>query len=165
MIDGESDGIRFVLRHQHVWDDAVLSIGRPGLRRARADRLLTCLIVTLAASDDMSDKIQLILGGIAAVLFGLSALSRRFPHITWLQHFYFERPQLSEAQKRKAGRRVAIHAGLQLILLGFVLPMGYVVLTVMMFNDLTRKAMAIVLTGSVVCIVLGVTAIVRGYRG
>ena len=43
--------------------------------------------------------------------------------------------------------------------------MGYVVLTVMMFNDITRKAMALVLTGSVVCIGLGITAIVRGYRG
>jgi hypothetical protein len=112
----------------------------------------------------MSDKIQLILGGIVAVLFGLSALSRRFPQIAWLQHFYFERPQLSEEQKAKMGRRAAILAGLQLILLGIVLPMGYVVLTLMMFNDITRKAMSIVLTGSVVCIGLGVTAIVRGYR-
>jgi hypothetical protein len=136
----------------------------PGLRRARADRLLTCLIVTIAASEDMSDKIQLILGGIAAVLFGLSALARRFPHIAWLQHFYFELPKVSEEQKAKMQRRATLHAGLQLILLGIVLPMGYVVLTVMMFNDVTRKAMTIVLTGSVVCIALGITAIVSGFR-
>lgn len=114
----------------------------------------------------MSDKIQLqlILGGIVAVLFGLSALSRRFPQIAWLQHFYIERPQLSEEQKARMRRRAGILAGAKLILLGLVLPMGYVVLTVMMFNDITRKAMAIVLTGSVVCIGLGITAIVRGYR-
>jgi hypothetical protein len=35
---------------------------------------------------------------------------------------------------------------------------------VMLFSDITRKGMAIVLTGSVVCIAVGVTAIVRGYR-
>lgn len=136
----------------------------PGLRRARADRLLTCLIVTLAASEDMSDKIQLILGGIAAVLFGLSALARRFPHIAWLQHFDVEVPQLSEEQKAKMRRRSTLRAGVKWILLGMVLPVGYVFHTMMLFSDITRKGMAIVLTGSVVCIALGVTAIVRAFR-
>jgi uncharacterized membrane protein YqjE len=111
-----------------------------------------------------SDKIKLILGGIVVVLFGLSELSRRFPQIAWLRHFYIERPQLSEEQKARMRRRAGILAGARLILLGLVLPMGYVVLTVMAFNDITRRAMAIVLTGSVVCIGLGITAIVRGYR-
>jgi nucleoside recognition membrane protein YjiH len=122
-------------------------------------------IITLAASHDMSDKIKLILGSIVAVLFGLSALSRRFPQVGWLQHFYFELPELSEQQKAKMRRRAAFQVGAQLILLGIVLPLGYIALTVMMFNDLTRKAMALVLTASVVCIGLGITAIVRGYRG
>jgi hypothetical protein len=112
----------------------------------------------------MDDKIKLILAGIGVVLFGLSALSRRFPHIAWLQHFHFDR-HLSEEQRARMRRRANVHAGVELILLGVVLPMGYVVLTVMMFNDITRKAMAIVLTGSAVCIGLGVTAIVRANRG
>jgi hypothetical protein len=111
-----------------------------------------------------SDKIKLILGGIVAVLFGLSALSRRFPQIAWLQHFYIERPQLSEEQKARMRRRAGILEGTKLILLGIILPMGYILLTVMMFNDITRKGMALVLAGSVVCIALGVTAIVRGFR-
>ena len=113
----------------------------------------------------MSDKIKLILGSIVAVLFGLSALSRRFPQVGWLQHFYFELPELSEQQKAKMRRRAAFQVGAQLILLGIVLPLGYIALTVMMFNELTRRAMALVLTGSVVCIGLGISAIVRGYRG
>jgi hypothetical protein len=112
----------------------------------------------------MSDKIQLILGGIVAVIFGLRAASRRFPHIAWLQHFHFELPQLSEQQRKRMQRRSAVLAGVELILLGIVLPLGYVVLTVMMFNEVTRKAMVMVLTGSVVCIGLGVTAIVQGFR-
>jgi hypothetical protein len=112
----------------------------------------------------MYDKIKLVLGGIVIALFGLSELSRRFPDVAWLQFFRFERPQLSEEQRGRMRRRASVLAGAELILLGLVLPIGYVVLTVMMFNDITRKAMAIVLTGSVVCIGLGITAIVRGYR-
>src|ERR671925_1983486 len=100
-----------------------------GLRRARASRLTEDRIVTLPASHDMSDKVKLIFGGIVAVLFGLRALSRRFPQVGWLQHFYFEFPQLTEQQKARMRRLAALRAGLQLILLGIVLPIGYVALT------------------------------------
>src|SRR5688500_7892025 len=109
----------------------------------------------------ISDTVKLVFGGILAVMFGLSVHSRRFPGVGWLQHFRIERPQLSEEQQARMRRRANVLAGVKLILLGIVLPMGYVVLTVMMFNDITRKGMASVLTGSVVCIGLGITAIVR----
>ncbi len=113
----------------------------------------------------MYRNIQMVLGSVAAVLFGLSALSRRFPHVGWLQHFRFDLPQLSEEQRARMQRRANVRAGVELILIGMVLPMGYVVLTVMMFNNITAKAMAIVLAGSVLCIGLGITAIVRSNRG
>jgi hypothetical protein len=51
-----------------------------------------------------------------------------------------------------------------LILFGLVLPLGYVVLTVMTFNTVRAGVMTLVLAGSVLCIVLGITAIVRGGR-
>jgi hypothetical protein len=113
----------------------------------------------------MYDTVKTVLGGVVVVVFGLSALSRRFPQVEWLQHFRYDPPKLSEAQRARMQRRANVAAGVQLILLGVVLPMGYIVLTVMMFNDITRKAMAVVLTGSVVCIALGITAIVRSFRG
>jgi hypothetical protein len=111
----------------------------------------------------MSDKIKPIPPVIVAMLSGLSALSRRFPHIAWLQHFDVDVPQLSEEQKAKMRRRSNLRAGVKWILLGIVLPMGYAVHTVMLFSDITRTGMAIVLTGSVVCIAVGVTAIVRAF--
>jgi hypothetical protein len=112
----------------------------------------------------MSDKIKPVPPVIVALLSGLSALSRRFPHIAWLQDFDFKPPELSEEQKAKMRRRATVRAGIKWILLGMVLPVGYVFHTMMLFSGITRKGMAIVLTGSVVCIALGVTAIVRGFR-
>jgi hypothetical protein len=112
----------------------------------------------------MSDKVRPIPGVIVAVLSGLSALSRRFPHIAWLQDFDFKPPEPSEEQKAKMRRRATVRAGVEWIFLGMVLPVGYVFHTMMLFSDITRTGMVIVLTGSVVCIALGVTAIVRGFR-
>jgi hypothetical protein len=112
----------------------------------------------------MYSKIQMVFGGLATVMFGLSALSRRFPHVGWLQHFRFERPHLSEEQQARMRRRANVHSGIELILIGIVLPIGYVALTVMMFNDITAKAMIMVLAGSGLCIGLGITAIVRRNR-
>jgi hypothetical protein len=113
----------------------------------------------------MYRTIQLVFAGILAALYGLSALSRRFPDVGWLQHFRHERPQLSEEHRAKMRRRANVYAGVELIMIGIGLPMAYVVLTVMMFNEVTAKAMAIVLSGSALCIGLGVTAIVRRHRG
>jgi hypothetical protein len=113
----------------------------------------------------MNEKIQLLLGGLLALVFGLSRLARRFPHVTWLRAFRDAWPQPSEAQRAKAGRRGAFYAGVQLILMGVALPFLYGALTVMFFNDFTSKAMTLVLAGSVLCIGLGVTAIWQSFRG
>lgn len=112
----------------------------------------------------MSERFQIVAGSILAVLFGLSALSRRFPNVRWLQPFRIPRPQLTEQQQARMRRRASVNAGAQLILLGLGLPLGYVVLTVMMFNTVRAGTLALVLAGSVLCIVLGITAIVQGGR-
>jgi hypothetical protein len=112
----------------------------------------------------MSERFQIVVGSILLVVFGLSELSRRFPHVAWLQHFRIPRPHLTEEQQARMRRRANVYAGAQLILLGLIVPVGYVVLTVMMFNTITRGTMAILLAGSVLCIVLGITAIVQGGR-
>ena len=45
-----------------------------------------------------------------------------------------------------------------------IIPMGYVALTVMMFNDFTAMGLTLAAAGSLLCIGLGVTAIWRNRR-
>jgi hypothetical protein len=113
----------------------------------------------------MYRDIQIVLVSILGVLYGLSALSRRFPHVAWLQLFRFEPPRMSEEQRARARRQTNVYAGVELILVGIGLPMAYVAMTVMFFNEITTIEMALVLTGSALCIGLGITAIWRSRRG
>jgi hypothetical protein len=112
----------------------------------------------------MSEGFQIVVGSIVLVLFGLSELSRRLPHVDWLQHFRIPRPQMTEEQQARMRRRANVYAGAQLILVGLILPVGYVVLTVMTFNTVRTGPLAIALAGSVICIGLGITAIVQAGR-
>lgn len=84
----------------------------------------------------MTSMIQLIILVVLGVLFGLSVLSRRYPHSGWLQTFHSKWPQVSdwlqtfrskwlqvsEEQKARMQRRANIRAGIQFILLGFGMP-------------------------------------------
>ncbi len=112
----------------------------------------------------MYRNVQMVLVGIIAIVFALSKLSRRFPEVAWLQVFRFDPPQLSAEQKAKHRRRANIGGGVELILLGTMLPMGYAAMTVMMFNDFTPMATTLVLAGSALCIGFGVSAIWRNRR-
>lgn len=112
----------------------------------------------------MSERFQIVVGSIIAVVYGLSALSRRFPHVAWLRHFRLPRSRLTEQQQTRMRRRTNVLIGAQLILFGVILPVGYLVLTVMTFSAVSSRGMTLVLTGSVLCVVLGITAIVQGGR-
>jgi hypothetical protein len=107
----------------------------------------------------MSSTIQLIILVVLGAVFGLSALSRRYPHIGWLQAFRINRPQLSEAEKARMQRRANIHAAIQFILLGFGVPVVYVGSSVMMFND--PSTLGLIISGSIgfALIVFGIIAI------
>jgi len=109
----------------------------------------------------MYRTIQLVLVGILAVTLGLAALSRRFPQAGWLQVFRYVKPRLSEEQQGKIRQSANIHAGIELILLGVVLPMVYFASSLMMFTDPTTPGTVLVGAGSVLLIGLGVTAIWR----
>jgi hypothetical protein len=113
----------------------------------------------------MYDRIKLVAGGVLVVVLGLSALSRRFPHVAWLQIFRYDPPRLTEEQRATMRRRANVYSGVQLILLGIVLPMLYVAGTLMFFNDFTTKGIALALGASALCIGLGVTAIWQSRRG
>lgn len=107
----------------------------------------------------------MILVGLLAFVFGLSALARRFPHVVWLQVIRYDPPQLSEAQRVMIRRRSDLYAGVELMLLGIALPMVYASLTMMFFNELTTTAVTLVLAGSALCIGLVVTATWQSRRG
>jgi hypothetical protein len=109
--------------------------------------------------------IQLVLVGLFVVVVGLSALSRRFPHLAWLQVFRYAPARLSDEAKARMRRQSNILAGIEFILLGIALPMLYVASTVMFFNSFTPTATALVVVGSCLCIGLGITAIRRSRRG
>jgi hypothetical protein len=105
--------------------------------------------------------LQLVLVGLLAVIFGLAALARRFPQVTWLQIFRHNTPRLSEEQRAKFRQRANIHAGAEMILWGVALPMIYIAGTVMFFNAFTTTGIIFVLAGSLLLIGLGLTAIWR----
>lgn len=109
----------------------------------------------------MYRTVQLVLVGLMAMVFGLSALSRRFPDVAWLQVFRYHPPRLSQEEQARMRRRANVLAGIELILMGIGLPILYVAATVMFFNDFTITATALVVTGSLLCIGLGFTAIWR----
>jgi NADH:ubiquinone oxidoreductase subunit K len=112
----------------------------------------------------MDRTVQFILVGVLALVFGLSALSRRFPHVAWLQLFRYNAPRLSEERRAKMRQRANIHAGIELILLGIVVPIVYFSSTVMMFNSPSALGMTIAIGTSAVLIGLGITAIWRNRR-
>lgn len=113
----------------------------------------------------MYRNVQLILGGLLIAGYGLSILARRFPDVAWLQPFRFRLPQPSAAQQSRMRRRANAYAGIELILLGICLPLGYAALTVMFFNSFTTMGVIAVLAGSALCIALGITAIRRSRHG
>ena len=112
----------------------------------------------------MYRTLQVVLVGVLAVVFGLSALSRRFPDVGWLQAFRHAVPELGAKERERARRRANVYAGVELILMGLGLPMGYVVLTVMFFSDFTSTGIALVAACSILLIALGATAIWRSRR-
>jgi hypothetical protein len=107
----------------------------------------------------MTATIQVIILALLGALFGLSALSRRYPHIRWLQAFRIKRPQVSEEQRARMQRRANIHAGIQFILLGLGVPAVYVVSSVMMFNDPSTAGLIISGTVGFALMVVGMIAI------
>jgi hypothetical protein len=112
----------------------------------------------------MFETIQLIVLGIVGSLFVLSLVSRRLPRVRGLQPFQHAFRPLSPAQREVARRRSDMLAGVQFILLGLVLPVGYVVLKIMMFNEPTTQGFLIAGAGSLVCFVLGGMGMRSGLR-
>jgi nitrate reductase gamma subunit len=112
----------------------------------------------------MWEIVQLVILGILAGVFGLSALSRRYPHIGWLQPFRFNWPQLPQAQRERMRRRANVHAGIELILIGFAVPIVYVGSSIMTFSDPTAGGLTISIAIAALLIALGITGVWRNAR-
>jgi hypothetical protein len=107
----------------------------------------------------LSRDVEVVLGVLALIFFALVLLARQYPGVAWLRPF--RPPQLSAAQQERQRRRANTYTGIELILFGLILPIGYVALTVMMFNAFKPLWTAGVILTSLVCITLGITAIVK----
>jgi hypothetical protein len=112
----------------------------------------------------MYETIQTVVVSVFLVVVGWAVLSRRFRNVAWLQRFRFEHPRLTEEHRAKMRRRANVLAGVEFILLGLVLPPGYLMLQVTLMSDLHKTELAIVLAASVLCVGIGITAIVRRPR-
>ncbi|HEV8265719.1 MAG TPA: hypothetical protein VGQ06_12300 [Gemmatimonadales bacterium] len=117
----------------------------------------------------MTSTIELIILLVLGALVSLSALSRRFPHIGWLQAFHIKWPrlsafhikwpQLSEEQRARIERRRNIRAGIEFILLGLGMPVIYVGSSVMSFGDPSTVGLTISGIIGFALIVIGITTI------
>ncbi len=104
----------------------------------------------------LSYRVQLILVAVVGVIMGLSALSRRFPHVAWLQAFRL--PEPSPQQQAEIRRRSYALEAVRFLIAGLVVPFGYLVLTVMSFREVTPAGMGVSLAISALCIGLAVHA-------
>jgi len=111
----------------------------------------------------LPDKVKAILLGLIAIVFVLSRLARRFPHVAVLQVFRLPVIQMSEAQRERRRRSGGRMAGLEIVLAGLALPFLYFASTIMMFNEPTAAGTMIVTACSVLCIALGIWVFVRNW--
>lgn len=102
-----------------------------------------------------------ILVGLIALVIVLSWLAGRFPHIAWLRVFRLPKRQLSPEEEARRRRREKLMIGMEMILFGVVLPLGYGTLTVMMFNDFDPLVSALVLAGSAALVIGGIVVLAR----
>jgi hypothetical protein len=106
----------------------------------------------------LDDDIKVIGGVIVIIWIAIQVMAKRRPDIAWLQQLRL--PEVSPERQARHRRQSGILTGLQFILLGIVLPIGYGAITVMMFNDFETLPTVLVMLASVALIVLGIAAIV-----
>ena len=108
----------------------------------------------------LTEELKITLGVIVIVIMGLGYAARRYPQVAWLQPFNLQR-HLTHQQRERLQRSGNVTAGAQLILLGIAIPLAFFALEVMFFSKTTGLEMASVAGASILCIALGIVAIVR----
>ena len=108
----------------------------------------------------LPEGVTIALGVAVLVVLGLGYASRRHPHVKWMRAFDLQR-NLTEAQRARIRRSVNVTAGVELILLGVVIPLGYFALTLMFFSSPEPIDLVVVGVLSGLCVVLGTLGLVR----
>ena len=108
----------------------------------------------------LSEPLKILLGIAVLLIMGLSYLARRRPDVRWLQACNFQ-AHLTEEQRARLRRTQNRTAGAELILLGMIIPMGYLGLKVMFFSAVQRMELVLVGLLGATCIVLGFVALLR----
>lgn len=111
----------------------------------------------------LPDVVEYVLGGLALLFIGLGLLSRRMPHVAWLQPFDMRR-NLTPEQVARIRRRTNAYEGVQLILMGLLAPLGFLALKVMFFDSPSRTEVLMVGAASLLLIGLGIAAIASSRR-
>ena len=82
----------------------------------------------------LPEWLQIVLGILVIVGFGLAHAARRHPDVEWLRVFRFT-DHLTPALRERRRRSANMHTAAEFILLGFLIPMAYFALTLMTWSD------------------------------
>lgn len=83
------------------------------------------------------------------------------PHVAWLKPFRFPGGGLGEDRRRRLGRTINITAGLEIVGLGPILPLGYVTLSVVTFSAIDPATLRLLVVAGALCVGLGICALFR----
>lgn len=109
----------------------------------------------------LPDTVKAILLGLIAIVFVLNRLSRRLPHVAWLQVFRLPVIQMSEEQRERRRRSGNRMAALEIVVAGLALPFVYFLSTIMFFSEPKAIPTIIVTACAILCIALGIWVFVR----
>lgn len=109
---------------------------------------------------------KIALGVLVIAGFLLSRAAVRYPHVQWLRAFDVRGP-VDPARQARLARAGKVKAGVEMILLGVVLPIGYAALTLMTWSDFKTGLTVAVFGTSAVLITAGTVVLIRavGNRG
>lgn len=108
----------------------------------------------------LTESQKILIGIPVLVIMGLSFLARKRPATRWLQAFNFQ-AHLTEGQRGRLRRTQNATAGAQLILLGIIIPIGYLGLEAMFLSSVETSELVVVGLLSVACVSAGIAALAR----
>ena len=111
--------------------------------------------------DALPDGIRTALIVLLGAFVVLATLANRYPAVAWLRFFRMPGPGLSDAQRERLRRSSNIRTGVQLIGIGLLLPFGYLLLEIITLSEIETGMLLALLAGGVLCVALGIAAIVR----
>lgn len=111
----------------------------------------------------LPEWLKIVVGTLVIVGFVLTRAARRYPDVEWLRAFRFT-DHLTPAQRERRRRSANVRAAAELILLGFVIPIGYFALTLMTWSDFSPGITMAVAACSVTCVAVGAWIAWRGSK-